>query len=89
MGVGNKWSVSWLEVLFLALLVFSGLGLWFMTEHEVNAYLKSKEPREEDFQRQYNISLLEANVAQVKANMTAWQTKISARRRNGRSDNRW
>lgn len=77
MTSGRKISVSWIELLLLVLLVFSGMGAWAFTEKEVDSNLKPEEPKEDYFQRQAEVPILEEKLSSARSELAAVQAKLN------------
>lgn len=76
----NKIAISWMELLLVVSLVFSGLGIWTYVERQVNLHLKAREPKEDDFQREAEVSVLEGKLADAKSEAAALREKLNSER---------
>lgn len=77
MTTNRKMAISWIELLLIAMLTLSGMGIWAFAEHQVSLYLKDQEPQEDYFQREAEVPILEGKLDIAKSELAAVQTKLN------------
>lgn len=72
----SKVAVSWLEIILVATLVISAMGIWAFTDQQVNQSFKSKEPSLEISQQEFGVTDTKRSLTLVQDELTVTRKKL-------------
>lgn len=70
----KKSSISWAELLWFALLILCGMGIWAFVDQQVASHLQGAEPRQEYFDARQEVPIYTARLEAAKGLLLSQQT---------------